>query len=228
MTMQAWRSNDDDGTPKPMTTDPTTDKLVDLRVAHLNMIQGVIGRMSGFSAGVKNFCVTISAAIIAVAFQKHVPMLVWAAIAVVLIFFVMDAYYLALEKRYRDLYEEVIGRPFTDAAQLSLKPPAPSISTTIKAARSPSVIGFYVLLLIGIVALLIVSNHVGPQQAEDAAVRDSGAAGTTKRADAARVAARPGLYRRENPDVPAQCARKHLLDGNANSSAHSGEPVRPE
>lgn len=54
-------------------TMPGPDKLVDLRIAHLNMIQGVISRMSGFSASAKNFCVTVSAAIIAVAFQKPVP-----------------------------------------------------------------------------------------------------------------------------------------------------------
>ena len=175
--------------------DPTIDKLVDLRVAHLNMIQGVIGRMSGFSAAAKNFCVTISAAIIGFAFQKQVPMLGWAAFAVVLIFYAMDTYYLALEKRYRALYEEVAARDFADADQLSLKPPSWNLSTTFAAARSASVIGFYVMLLIGVVTLLIVANHdqpVRPEQAKGAAVSDRGSVGAAERPQAARVANRAG------------------------------------
>jgi len=72
-------------------TPPSVDKHVDLQIAHMNMIQGIITRMSSFSAGVKNFCVTISVGIIAVAFQKQVPMLIWAAGAVVLIFGSMDS-----------------------------------------------------------------------------------------------------------------------------------------
>ncbi len=97
--------------------DPTTDKLVDLRVAHLNMIQSVISRMSGFSAVAKNFCVTINAAILGFAFQKQNSALMWAAVAVILIFYAMDTYYLALEKRFRALYEDVAARPFTTANQ---------------------------------------------------------------------------------------------------------------
>lgn len=159
---------------------PTPDKLVDLRVAHLNMIQGVIARMSGFSAAAKNFCVTINAAILGFAFQKQNPALIWAAAAVVLIFYAMDTYYLALEKRFRALYEAVAARPFADAAQLSLIPPKWCFSTTWKAARSLSVVGFYALLLLGVMLLLSFANHeqpVRPQQAQGAAVRDSRAVG---------------------------------------------------
>ena len=174
---------------------PTIDKLVDLRVAHLNMIQGVISRMSGFSAAAKNFCVTISAAITGFAFQKQVPMLGWAAFAVVLIFYSMDTYYLALEKRYRALYEEVAARDFADAAQLSLKSPPWSFFTTFRAACSASVIGFYVLLLIGVVTLLTVANDeqpVRPEQAKGAAVSYRGSAGAAERPQTARVANRAG------------------------------------
>ena len=32
-------------------SNPPTDKLLDLRIAHLSIIQGLTSRMSGFSAG---------------------------------------------------------------------------------------------------------------------------------------------------------------------------------
>jgi hypothetical protein len=136
----------------------SNEKLVDLRIAHLNMIQSVIGRMAGFSASVKNFCVTICAAIIAVAFQKQIPMLTGAALTVVFIFGVMDTYYLALERRYRDLYERVAARPVQEAEQMSLNAEQLNWVAYFQAARSISVLGFYALLLIGTVALLVVAN----------------------------------------------------------------------
>lgn len=152
----------------PMTNskNPTSDKHVDLQIAHLSMIQGVIARMSSFSAGVKNFCVTISAGIIAIAYQKHIPMMFAAAIAVVLIFFLMDGYYLALEKRYRQLYEEVALRPLGQASDMSLKAKELDLSTYFSAARSISVAGFYALLLIGVLTLLTIANNVEPEPAK--------------------------------------------------------------
>lgn len=144
-----------------MTTskDPTTDKLVDLQIAHLNLIQGVITRMSSFSAGVKNFCVTISVGIIAVAYQKQLPMLTCAAFAVVLIFCLMDTYYLSLEKRYRELYEQVAKRPIGQAYDMSLEARRIDFPTYFSSLRSISVAGFYVLLLIAVQVLLTIAHH---------------------------------------------------------------------
>jgi hypothetical protein len=175
--------------------DPTTDKLVDLRVAHLNMIQGIIGRMSGFSAAAKNFCVTISAVIIGFALQRQVAMLGYAVVAVIVIFYIMDTYYLVLEKRYRTLYEEVAARDFSDAAQLSLKPPSWSYDTITAAGCSTSVIIFYVIPLIGVVILLLVTSHEQPVRSEQFkrfAVSDCGSAGSAERPQVARVTNRGG------------------------------------
>ena len=206
-------------------SNPTTDKLVDLRVAHLNIIQGVISRMSGFSAGVKNFCVTISAAIIAVAYQKQVPMLVWAGAAVVLIFCIMDTYYLGLEHRYRELYERVAARPFDRAPDMSLKAERLNLSTCFRALRSISVAGFYALLLIGVITLLTLANHVQPEPAKATLVGDSGPARTGDKhvRETSSVAARSGVNRRkdQDPTKPAESVR----DANTNTTS-LGEPVR--
>lgn len=204
---------------------PTTDKLVDLRVAHLNMIQGVISRMSGFSAGVKNFCTTISAAIIAVAYQKQVPMLVWAGAAVVLIFCIMDTYYLGLERRYRELYERVAARPFDQAPDMSLKAERLNLSTCFRALGSVSVAGFYALLLIGVVTLLTLANHVQPEPAKATLVGDSGSARTGEKhvRETSSVAARAGVDGRKGQE-PAERVQP-VRDTNTNTTS-SGKPVR--
>lgn len=201
------------------------DKLADLRVAHLNMIQGVISRMSGFSAGVKNFCVTISAAIIAVAYQKHVPMLTGAAVAVVLIFCIMDAYYLALEKRYRELYEQVAERPIAEAVNMSLKAERIDFSTCFRAIRSLSVAGFYVLLLIGVVTLLILANHEQPEQPQTPPIGNSSVVGAAEKpaGRTALIPANEGAHGGGGEEQGTAERAQSIPDANAHTTP--GKPV---
>ncbi|WP_317973697.1 hypothetical protein [Novosphingobium pituita] len=208
---------------------PSVEKLVDLRIAHMNMIQGIITRMSGYSAGVKNFCVTIIVGIIAVAFDKQVPMLIWAALVVVLIFGLMDCYYLALERRYRQLYKNVSGRSLDKASNMSIKADKLDLSTYLTAARSVSVAGFYALLLIGVVVLLTIANHVEPEPAKarsDSPCSSSGAS-SIRTEQPADVPACPGASRVANGVVSTsgQCTEPAGLPTAAAPGV--GRPVRP-
>src|SRR3546814_4907580 len=81
-----------------MPTDHSTDKLVDLKIAHLNMVQGAVTRMAGFSASAKTFCITILAAIIALAVQAGTAKLALGAIVAVICLGLLDLYYLTLER----------------------------------------------------------------------------------------------------------------------------------
>lgn len=99
----------------------TSDKLADMRVAHLNIVQGIISRLAGFSANAKNFCVSITAALIAVIFDKDLSQLAAAGCAVIVVFLFIDSYYLALERRYRDLYNVLVNAPLANAADFGLR-----------------------------------------------------------------------------------------------------------
>lgn len=210
----------------------SSDKLVDLQIAHLGMIQGVIARMSSFSAGVKNFCVTISAGIIAVAFQKQIPMLIGAAIAVVLIFFLMDGYYLALEKRYRELYEKVAQRPLGQAPDMSLKAKRLDLSTYIAAARSISVFGFYALLLCGVLTLLFIANHVEPDpaKAQPVSARSPTGPSAIRTAQSANVSVGPSAIGTASGAAPTSVAaqRAEPVSLAATATSDAGKPVRPQ
>ena len=94
---------------------PSADKLVDLRIAHLNMVQGAVARMSGFSASAKTFCITILAAIIALAVQAGTSKLALGAIVAVICLGLLDLYYLTLELRFRSAYERIATRPLDQA-----------------------------------------------------------------------------------------------------------------
>lgn len=135
------------------------ESLVQMRVAHLGMIQSIIARLSGFSANAKTFCITILAALVAVAFQKSVPELIWAGVAVPLVFALLDAYYLALEKRFRSLYSTVCARPLDQAEDLTINSDPLSATDVAKTLFSLSVAGVHVPLLLGMCALLYVAAH---------------------------------------------------------------------
>src|SRR3954452_20359113 len=73
---------------------------------HLTMIQGVINRMAGNSFLLKGWTVTLVAGLTAFAQDKSNRNFALIAVVVVVVFALLDAYYLALERKYRDLYDE--------------------------------------------------------------------------------------------------------------------------
>ena len=77
------------------------------KVAHLQMIQGVIDRMSTSAAIYKGFAATIVTGIAAISFTEVSAWILLIAFLPVICFLVMDTYYLKLEKQYRILYEKI-------------------------------------------------------------------------------------------------------------------------
>jgi hypothetical protein len=127
------------------------EALVQFRLAHLNMLQGVIGRMAGYSSSVKNFAVTIAAASLALAFDKGTALPLWIALGATLLLGGLDAYYLFKEKGFRATYERVAGEPLSQAGELAIKPDPASF---LGALASVSIWLFY-LPLLGVVGWLI-------------------------------------------------------------------------
>lgn len=200
---------------------PTTDKIVDLRIAHLNMIQNVISRMSGFSASAKNFCITINAVIIAGTFEREVPWIELGAMLVVALFCLMDSYYLSLERRYRELFEDVAARPLDATPDLSLKASPLTWRCFGGSITSTSVFPFYLLLMASMAGLLYLANDVQLAPSEPVAASPSSAVGP----ETACVSTRSGVDGCRSKDVPAQRTREPVPASKTNA-ASVGEPVR--
>ncbi|MDP8993545.1 MAG: hypothetical protein M3N07_00955 [Pseudomonadota bacterium] len=116
------------------------ETLVSLRLAHLSMLQGIIDRLAGNSATAKNFCISLATAAAAIALAENFPDLLWLAAVVIAFFASLDAYYLALERAFRDTYSIVEARPLSAASDLSIgRGPIRLIS----ALTSPSIWLFY-------------------------------------------------------------------------------------
>ena len=124
---------------------------------HLSFIQGVITRMNSNSFSMKGWVVAIVSALAAVyASDAANPCgYIYFAIAipVVLIFCGLDAYYLKMEKQYRDLYNEVLANPEVTDFNMN----ASGFKRTLwQAFCSPSVWIIYVFILVLLIAAIII------------------------------------------------------------------------
>lgn len=120
---------------------------------HLGIIQGVIERMAGNSNSCKTWCITIVSAILVVIADKDKPHLAFLAAPPVVIFGILDVYYLALENGFRNSYNTFIDKLHAGKLLASdMYSMRPSGKYMAKALWSFSIWGFYVALL-GIIVL---------------------------------------------------------------------------
>lgn len=75
--------------------------------AHLEMIQGVINRMSGNSFLIKGWAVTLVAGIFALSSKDADKLFFFVTYIPILLFWGLDSFYLLQERLYRALYNKV-------------------------------------------------------------------------------------------------------------------------
>jgi len=131
--------------------------------AYLNTLQGVIGRMASSSASCKTWCVSLVSALLVVVVDRRRPDILLLAGVPILMFFVLDAYYLALEKVFRKSYTAVVRKVADGSATMAdlfdIEPGADAgkkIGEIFPAMKSFAVWPFYGFL----VAIVIVARAV--------------------------------------------------------------------
>jgi len=82
--------------------------------AHLGIAQSVIQRMASNSASCKAWCITLVAAILVIVADKGKPAYALIATIPTILFLALDTYYLALERCFRDSYNEFIDKVHGD------------------------------------------------------------------------------------------------------------------
>ncbi len=76
---------------------------------YLEFIQNIITRMNKNSFSLKALTITIISALLAVFATTKTPLILLVSIFPVLIFWLLDAYYLTLERKYRGLYNDAVN-----------------------------------------------------------------------------------------------------------------------
>lgn len=78
--------------------------------AHLSITQSVIQRMANNSSSCKSWCITLVSAILVIVADKGKPQFALIAILPTFLFFILDTYYLTLEKMFRNSYNIFIDK----------------------------------------------------------------------------------------------------------------------
>ncbi|MCY4653204.1 MAG: hypothetical protein OXC95_08575 [Dehalococcoidia bacterium] len=125
--------------------------------AHLTMMQGVINRMAENSRSCKVWCVTLVAAVLVLVARTGEPRHALIALAPAVLFYVLDAYYLALERGFRKSYGRFVRKLNDEQAEASdlytVAPAGSPVRGTLWALfKSFSVLPFY-LVVVGTVVL---------------------------------------------------------------------------
>lgn len=80
---------------------------------HLQIIQSVIQRMASNSASCKAWCIALVSAILVIVATTGKPQYTLIAIIPTVLFLILDTYYLALEKMFRQSYNSFIEKLHT-------------------------------------------------------------------------------------------------------------------
>ena len=86
---------------------------MEVKLSHLQMIQGVINRMAGNSFAIKGWSVMLVSALFALAAAGTNPLFVYLAYFPGFAFWALDAYFLRQERLFRKLYDHVRALPAT-------------------------------------------------------------------------------------------------------------------
>lgn len=119
--------------------------------SHLALCQSIIQRMASNSAACKGWCITIVSAVLVLVADKAKPEYALIALIPNTLFLFLDTYYLSLEKRFRNSYNNFIERLhkrelcFFDL--YALKPEGAPVKEFFCALISFSVWPFYLTLL---------------------------------------------------------------------------------
>jgi hypothetical protein len=130
------------------------------KIKHIEIIQGVINRLAGNSFLLKGWCVTLVSAMLALAAKDSNTKFIIVAYYPVLMFWVLDAYFLWKERLFRKLYDKIRSLEedsidFSMNTSIMLKN-APS---WLKTAFSKTLLLFYGAMLGAILlAMLIVRS----------------------------------------------------------------------
>ena len=138
-----------------MTTEQTASPLSEASPsvqAHLGMLQSVIQRMASNSTSCKTWCITVVSAILVIVADKGKPDYAFIALVPTLLFLVLDAYYLALEKAFRASYADFVKKLHSGVAKAedlyAVAPIGSHSKYQIEALTSFSVWGFYATLFV--------------------------------------------------------------------------------
>ena len=136
------------------------EQNIEAKCKHLEFIQGVINRMGQNSFLLKGWTITLVSALFALAAKDSEINFVLISIIVIPVFWVLDGFFIATEKRYRELYKDVAAIKDDKEIDFNMDASTYTNITWIDGFKSKTLIPFYgvSIITIVIVVLLMKSN----------------------------------------------------------------------
>jgi hypothetical protein len=138
----------------------TPEKLAELRVKQLDMLQAAVARMAGVGVSLKNYCITITTAVCGFAITLHRPALALLSLLPITTFALLDAQYLRVERRFRGLFDRVRcedwGKFPSFEINLKSAPSVPFWGTVF----SWSICNFYAPLATAVAIVALIAGYV--------------------------------------------------------------------
>jgi hypothetical protein len=131
------------------------DKIVDLRVRQLEMLQTNIARIAGYGATIKNWCITVTTAVCGFGIQIKTPGVVLLALLPVITFAFLDAQYLRVERQIRSTFDRVRRENWDTAPSFDAGPGTASEIPLVTVFCSWSIVGFYMPLALGVAIVML-------------------------------------------------------------------------
>lgn len=137
------------------------ENIADLRLKHLEMVQGIVSRMAGYGASYKGFCITVVTAVGGYALALKSPLAATLAFLPLLAFAAVDALYLRTERRFRLLYGQIRSEAWRKMPTFDVSLEKAPAASFWSAFFSWSIFGFYAPLGMGVVIAIIGIGWVG-------------------------------------------------------------------
>ena len=130
---------------------------MDNKIKHLEMIQSNISRMAQNSFTLKGWSLTLVIALFAFVPKQNAWVFIPIAIVPIIIFALLDAYYLQLERRYRKLYD-IVRKKDENEIDFDMKITEyckDKSNSLLKCLFSKSICTYYFLILLLSVGIII-------------------------------------------------------------------------
>lgn len=132
------------------------------KLKHLEFIQNVIIRMGSNSFLIKGWTITLVSALFALAAKDSNNKYVLITYIVIPVFWVLDGFFIATERRYRSLYEDVSAKAVGDIDfNMDASTPKDSKGTWIYGIFSKTLILFYGISILATVLVMFFLNGHG-------------------------------------------------------------------
>jgi hypothetical protein len=131
------------------------DKWPEMRMKHLELVQNAITRMGTNSSSLKGYCMAIVAALIGLAGAIDKPRILFFGLSIVAVFAILDGSYLALERGFRQQYDDLRVLPLDTQPDFEIAPKGSA--SALGMLITWSVAGFYgaaVAILIAVGSLM--------------------------------------------------------------------------